>query len=98
MHPRLPTTLTLLTTRLEDLHGFQTQGLLEAPELPMILTVTVDPLADLLEDPLEDHPILEVPLILAVPLLDFRTTLGFRTHIRHHHPRITNGHHNLQSL
>ena len=83
-------TSTPLTTRLGDLHGFRTQGPLEAPELPTILTVTADPLeghlADLLEDLLEGHPILEDPLILAVPLLGFRTTLGFRTPIRHHHP------------
>ena len=40
MHPRLPTTSTLLTTLLADLHGFRTQGLLEALELPAILRAT----------------------------------------------------------
>ena len=54
VHPHLPMTLTLLTTRLEDLHGFRTQDLLEVPELPTILTVTVDPLEGHLADLLED--------------------------------------------
>ena len=53
VHPHLLTTLTPLTTRSEDLHGFRTQGPLEAPELPTILTVTADPLEDRLEDLLE---------------------------------------------
>ena len=77
VHSRLPTTLIPLMTHLEDLHDFQTQGLLEASELPMILTVTADPL--------EDHPILEDPLIMADHLLDFCTTLGYRTRIHLHH-------------
>ena len=102
VHPRLPTILTHLTTRLEDLHGFRTLDPLVAPELPTILTVTADPLedrlADLLEDHLEDHPILEDPLTLAAHLLGSCTTLGFRTRIRRHPRRTTNGHHDLQSL
>ena len=94
VHPRLPTILIHLTTRLEDLHGFRILGPLVTPELPTILTVMADPLedrlADLLEDHLEDHPILEDPLTLAVHPLDSRTTLGFRTRIRRHHPQTTN--------
>ena len=66
VHPHLPMTLTLLTTRLEDLHGFQTQDLLEVPELPTILTVTVDPL----EGHLEDHPFLADPLLGSLQHLD----------------------------
>ena len=98
VRPRLPTTLTLLTTHLEDLHGFRTQGLLEAPELPTILTVMADPLEVHMADLLEDHPILEDPLTLVVHLLGSRTTLGFRTRIRRHHPQTTNGHQDLESL
>ena len=102
VHPRLPTILIHLTTRLEDLHGFRTLDPLVAPELPTILMVTADPLedrlADLLEDHLEDHPTLEDPLTLAAHLLDSRTTLGFRTRIRRHPRQTTNGHHDLQSL
>ena len=95
VRPPLPTTLTLLTTCLEDLHGFRSQGLLEGPELPTILTVTADHLEghleDRLEDRLEDH--LEDRPILVDHLLGLRTTHGYRTHIHLHHRQPMNGHH-----
>ena len=45
-HPRLMTTSIPLMTRLEDLHSFRTQDLLEALELLTILTVMADHLED----------------------------------------------------
>ena len=62
VHPLLPMTLTLLTARLEVLHNFRTQGLLEAPEVLIALV-------DLVDHP-ENHLSLLAPFLISVLSVD----------------------------